>query len=51
MPGYYYHPKNIDDQIDFIVGKNPRLYRHRISTIYKKRYGELGYMDPELMIK
>ena len=51
MPGYYYHPKNIDDQIDFIVGKILDYIGIEYPPYTKKRYGELGYMDPELMIK
>ena len=51
MPGYYYHPKTIDDQIDFIVGKILDYIGIEYPPYTKKRYGELGYMDPELMIK
>ncbi|ODS32513.1 MAG: 3-octaprenyl-4-hydroxybenzoate carboxy-lyase [Candidatus Scalindua rubra] len=50
MPGYYYHPKTIDDQVDFIVGKILDYIGIEYLPYTKKRYGEWGYLDSELMI-
>ncbi len=44
MPGYYYHPKTIDDQIDFMVGKALNY----IGIEYLP-YAEWRYLDSELM--
>ena len=50
MPGYYYHPKTIDDQVDFIVGKILDRLGIEYLPYTKKEYGALDFMDSELMI-
>ncbi len=49
MPGYYYHPKTIDDQIDFMVGKALNYIGIEYLPYTKKSYTELGYLSSELM--
>ncbi|MHC4266837.1 MAG: UbiX family flavin prenyltransferase [Planctomycetota bacterium] len=49
MPGYYYHPKTIDDQIDFMVGKVLNYIGIEHQT--KMSYTEWGYLSSELMTK
>jgi 4-hydroxy-3-polyprenylbenzoate decarboxylase len=49
MPGYYYHPKTIDDQVDFIVGKILDYIGIEYSPHTKKEYGELDFLSSELM--
>jgi 4-hydroxy-3-polyprenylbenzoate decarboxylase len=49
MPGYYYHPKTIDDQVDFIVGKILDYIGIEYLPHTKKEYGELDFLSSELM--
>ncbi|MBT3880459.1 MAG: UbiX family flavin prenyltransferase [Candidatus Scalindua sp.] len=49
MPGYYYHPKTIDDQVDFMVGKALDYIGIEYLPYTKKSYGEWRDMSPELM--
>ncbi|HDY67089.1 hypothetical protein LCGC14_1618530 [marine sediment metagenome] len=49
MPGYYYLPKTIDDQVDFIVGKILDYIGIEYSPYTKKGYGELDFLSSELM--
>jgi len=49
MPGYYYHPKTIEDQVDFMVGKALDYVGIEYLPYTKKSYGELRYMNSELM--
>jgi 4-hydroxy-3-polyprenylbenzoate decarboxylase len=49
MPGYYYHPKTIDDQVDFMVGKALDYIGIEYLPYTKKGYGEWRYMNSELM--
>lgn len=49
MPGYYYNPKSIDDQVDFIVGKILDFLDIEYQPYIKKGYGELGFLSSELM--
>ncbi|MFQ5963491.1 MAG: UbiX family flavin prenyltransferase [Candidatus Scalinduaceae bacterium] len=50
MPGYYYHPKTIDNQVDFIVGKILDYIGIEYSPYTKKRYGELDFLSSDLMV-
>ena len=49
MPGYYYHPKTIDEQVDFMVGKALGHIGIEYLPYTKKSYGEWRYMSSELM--
>lgn len=49
MPGYYYHPKTIDDQVDFIVGKILDYIGIEYLPHTKRRHGELDFLSSELM--
>ena len=49
MPGYYYHPKTIEDQVDFMVGKALDYIGIEYLPYTKKSYGEWRYMSSELM--
>ena len=49
MPGFYSHPKTIDDQIDFMVGKVLSHIGIEYLPYTKKSYGEWRYMGSELM--
>lgn len=49
MPGYYYHPKTIDDQIDFIVGKVLNYIGIEYLPYTKKAYTDWRYINTELM--
>ncbi len=49
MPGYYYHPKTIDDQVDFMVGKVLDYIGIEYPPYSKKSYREWRYMNSELM--
>ncbi len=49
MPGYYYHPKTIDDQVDFMVGKALDYIGIEYLPYTKKGYGERRYTSSELM--
>jgi 3-polyprenyl-4-hydroxybenzoate decarboxylase len=49
MPGYYYHPKTIDDQVDFIVGKILDYIGIEYLPHTKKECGELDFLSSELM--
>ena len=49
MPGYYYHPKTINDQVDFMVGKALDYIGIEYPPYTRKSYGDWGYMDSELM--
>jgi 4-hydroxy-3-polyprenylbenzoate decarboxylase len=49
MPGYYYHPKTIDDQVDFMVGKALDYIGIEYLPYTKKSYSEWRYMSSELM--
>jgi 4-hydroxy-3-polyprenylbenzoate decarboxylase len=49
MPGYYYHPKTIDDQVDFMVGKALDYIGIEYLPYTKKGYGEWQYTSSELM--
>jgi 4-hydroxy-3-polyprenylbenzoate decarboxylase len=49
MPGYYYHPKTIDDQVDFMVGKALDYIGIEYLPYTKKGYGEWQYTNSELM--
>lgn len=42
MPGFYYHPKTIEDQIDFIVGKILDYIGIEYAPYMKKGYGVIG---------
>lgn len=48
MPGYYLHPKTIDDQIDFVVGKILDYLGIEYHPYTTKGYGEWGYMSSEI---
>ncbi len=49
MPGYYYHPKSIDDQVDFMVGKALDYIGIEYLPYTKKSYDEWRCMSSELM--
>ncbi len=49
MPGYYYLPKTIDDQVDFIVGKILDYIGIEYLPYAKKGYGELDILSSNLM--
>ena len=49
MPGYYYHPKTIEDQVDFMVGKVLDYIGIEYLPYTKKSYGGWRYMSSELM--
>ena len=49
MPGYYYHPKTIDDQIDFMVGKVLNYIGIEYTPYTRMNYTEWGYLSSELM--
>ncbi|KHE90364.1 MAG: UbiX family flavin prenyltransferase [Candidatus Scalindua rubra] len=49
MPGYYHHPKTIDDQVDFMVGKALDYIGVEYLPYTKKSYGDWRHMSPELM--
>ena len=49
MPGYYYHPKTIDDQIDFMVGKVLNYIDIEYTPYTRMNYTEWGYLSSELM--
>ena len=49
MPGYYYHPKTIDDQVDFMVGKALDYIGIEYPPYTRKSYGDWEYMNSELM--
>jgi flavin prenyltransferase len=49
MPGYYHHPKTIDDQVDFIVGKILDYIGIEYLPHTKKGHGELDFLSSELM--
>ncbi len=49
MPGYYYHPKTIDDQVDFMVGKALDHIGIEYLPYTKKSPGEWRYMSSDLM--
>ena len=49
MPGYYYHPKTIDDQVDFMVGKALDYIGIEYPPYTKKSYGNWRHMSSELM--
>lgn len=49
MPGYYYQPKTIDHQVDFIVGKILDRIGIEYSPYINKRYGEFDLLNSELM--
>ena len=45
MPGYYYHPKTIDDQIDFMVGKALNYIGIEYPPYTRESYGDWRYMS------
>ncbi len=49
MPGYYYHPKTIDEQIDFMVGKALNYIGIEYIPYTRMNYTEWGYLSSELM--
>ncbi len=49
MPGYYYHPKTIDDQIDFMVGKTLNYIGIEYVPYTRMNYSEWGYLSSELI--
>jgi len=49
MPGYYYHPKTIDDQIDFMVGKILNYIDIEYTPYTRMNYTEWGYLSSALM--
>ena len=51
MPGYYYHPKAINDQIDFMVGKALNYIGIEYIPYTRMNYTEWGYLSSELVAK
>ncbi len=49
MPGYYYHPKTVDAQIDFMVGKVLNYIGIEHLPYTKMNYTEWGYLNPEFV--
>ena len=49
MPGYYYHPKSIDDQVNFMVGKALNYIGIEYTPYTRMNYSEWGYLNSELM--
>ncbi|HJO56114.1 MAG TPA: UbiX family flavin prenyltransferase [Candidatus Scalindua sp.] len=49
MPGYYYHPKTIDDQIDFMVGKALDYIGIEYPPYTRESYDDRRYMSSEFM--
>jgi len=49
MPGYYYHPKTIDDQIDFMVGKALDYIGVEYPPYTRESYSDWKYMSSEFM--
>ncbi len=49
MPGYYYHPKAIDDQVDFMVGKALDYIGIEYLPYTKNSYEEWRYRSSDFM--